>query len=185
MRDTQRSKLYRAEDEALKFISKTIGDGSVEALTKRANEIAHSQTVADIIGTTVLRHVTISDGRGRRGGCANGWHLSMPRHTRNEYYLLHELAHVFTDAQFYHRRWVLKEYVEPRASHGWQFARIYLRLISRFMGVAAHDLLKASFKKHHVRFRPKRTRIMTEEQKSALRARLVQGMANKERRESA
>lgn len=56
------------------------------------------------------------------------------------------------------------------AAHGWQYAAIYLDLVHFCMGKEAADALKAAFKDHKVRFRPKRQRTVTPQQIERLAA---------------
>ena len=67
-----------------------------------------------------------------------------------------------------------------RAQHHWPFVYVYLKLVSRFMGAATAKELKASFKKHGVRAKPKRTRNLTPEQREAAVARLAEARAKKQ-----
>lgn len=55
------------------------------------------------------------------------------------------------------------------AWHGWQFCFIWYTLVRYRMGKEAGDELKALFKKHKVRYRPKRKRKPTEKQLAVLR----------------
>lgn len=60
-----------------------------------------------------------------------------------------------------------------RATHGWEFCAIFLKLVLYMLGREAHDTVKASFKTHKVRFtKPRKKRELTEEEKDVLRARL-------------
>ena len=55
------------------------------------------------------------------------------------------------------------------AWHGWQFCFIWYTLVRYRMGKEAGDQLKALFKEHKVRYRPKRKREVTSAQLAALR----------------
>lgn len=93
-------------------------------------------------------------------------HLGRERPTR--WILLHEVAHLVN------LNWFPNWDGEPdRRAHGAQFAHVYLLLIGRFCSVADRENLKASFREHNVRFRPKKTRRMTDEQRAAAAARLA------------
>ena len=119
--------------------------------------------------------VTVSDGRRRRRACAYGTReIGMPRATRTQWVVLHELAHVVCARVESGMR-----YDERTPGHGWRFAEIYLYLVKTHLGQDRHDALKAAFKKHHVRFRRPVRRIMTPEQRAACRARLALARAAK------
>lgn len=57
------------------------------------------------------------------------------------------------------------------AWHGREFCAIYLDVVRAMMGAAAYELLKGSFRKHKVRFTPKR--VLSPEQRAAARERLA------------
>ncbi|AXQ69237.1 hypothetical protein HOU02_gp488 [Caulobacter phage CcrBL9] len=77
----------------------------------------------------------------------------MPRWARCEHIVLHEVAHSLT----------IRRHGYHVASHGWQYAAIYLDLVRFGMGVEAHRMLKESFKAHKVRWTPKKTRTASPE----------------------
>jgi putative metallohydrolase (TIGR04338 family) len=109
--------------------------------------------------------VRVKDGRGRRNACAHGSRsISIPLWARNDWIVLHELAHTIV-----HRHFKRSE----AASHGWQFASVFLDLVMSMMGKEAHDALRASFKAHKVRYTEPRKRVVTPEQRDVLRARLA------------
>lgn len=125
-RDSQRSKVYRAE---LEFEAALDGRNpiypDIHAIRAR---------VEQIVGThwwqSRFPHVScvlVKDGRGRRfpGGRAplEGspvGSISLPRNTRNKMTVLHELAHVVAPAQ--------------EAWHGKNFVRCYLALTDTWIG---------------------------------------------------
>lgn len=60
------------------------------------------------------------------------------------------------------------------AGHGWRFTEVQLVLVRRFMGVDAHDALKAAFVVGRVRFRaPRKPRTLTPEQRAVAIANLT------------
>lgn len=76
--------------------------------------------------------------------------------------VLHELAHII------HNRlgssWgrgERKAELSGGASHGWQFAAIFLDLVHFIIGKEAADQLKAAYKAARVRFRAKRKSTRT------------------------
>jgi len=134
-RDSQRSKLYHAEASAPKgqhFAS--VGDiqNHVDRITTSLWWRNRSATVK----------VYVKDGRGRRK--AGAWtnralgFLTMPRWSRYELCILHELAHVMTPRKY--------------ADHGREFVRSFLALVDRWMGKQAAADLRESFRQHRVKW---------------------------------
>ena len=144
-RDQQRSKVYAAEkvlqDQTKRFV--TVAD--MEAFVAK---VADYKVLQKRYGQNFLHNVVVKDGRGRNR--AGGWYggITMPTRSRNEWVVLHELAHTINIRL--HSDWV--------AGHGWQYANIYLQLVKTVLGTEKHDILKASFKKHKVRTSPKASR---------------------------
>lgn len=164
-RDTQRSRLYRAERQAF--------DTQPEASTRletTADIERYLRYVVSLKRVTdswpdLTRHVAVHDGRGRRraGGCAS--YITMPKWSRVKWIVLHELSHVIHQRQVSTRQF---------AFHGWQYAEIYLRLVMLVLGREAHDALKASFKANRVRFTKPKTRTpLSPERKAQLAAQLA------------
>lgn len=162
-RDSQRQKLYLAE-LVLKDFSKPVSSiADVERLVARvwgSKRVQESWPAA--FKPDWLRSPYVKDGRGCRVARGGSSSITIPLWARTEYIVLHELAHTLTRRQF-------GVYV---AGHGWQFCAVYLRLVLLFMGRAAHDALKASFKERRVRFRPKRQVVISTERRLELAARL-------------
>lgn len=164
MRDSQRQKLYNAEHS-----TPTWKAGHAEPFTdlkdveRYVKRVIRSKFWDQQVNGRC--HVPrIGDGRGRRSAYGNSGEVVFPRWARFPMVILHELAHTAICRTHHHSR---------VAAHGHEFAAMFLKLVSRFMGTQVHDELKASFKAHGVRFRPKRKRVMTEEQRQVLRARLA------------
>jgi putative metallohydrolase (TIGR04338 family) len=147
-RDSQKSKLYKAEDEA----RGTPGSGehrfeSIEQAQAWVNEIICSRWFRtrewgkDVNVVAVYR-------QGRRGASTagsywssgGGWtgniHL-MENHV-TKFIVLHELSHVLT---------------ESRPAHGRRFVKLYMALVKRFIGRPGWLLLRAAFVKHHVHWK--------------------------------
>lgn len=143
-RDSQRSKVYKAEWDALHPISAMYP------------EVADVQAFVDRIQRSrwfkkrwprMLR-IIVLDGRGRRRGGGKYRGLGMgtiklPRWTRSSYYILHELAHVLTTRMYGLRA----------ADHGPEFCSIYMALIKRWMGPDAAALLRSAYKSSRVKWR--------------------------------
>lgn len=160
-RDSQRMKLYRAEDNAER-----------EAPYARLDDLHDMRAwLATIIRSQwwlnrwpYVVDLDVRDGRGRKGACGSCWHngnrlqhnnpailgeLCMPRHYRSQGIILHELAHVATDAHFGGLHW--KSQV---AAHGPEFARTYLELIAQYCGTFYADILRDQFHLLRVKVAP-------------------------------
>ena len=138
IRDTQRSKLYRAERvvNGEKF-------ADMEEMRKYVNKITRSDWWKKHHENPAWG-VAVTDGRRRRNACAVGsWEIRMPRWSRCERIVLHELAHTVVTSRFGD---------DMAAWHGCEFAKILLSIVKRFMGKEAHDTMKASFKEHRVHY---------------------------------
>lgn len=101
--------------------------------------------------------VEVLDGRGRRSGAAKSvrfdkllgdfgpaymGRLKLPRLCRDKLSIMHELAHVVTDAQYF----------DTVAGHGPEFAGTSLLLVATWCGTAYGDLLRAQYRRHRVDF---------------------------------
>jgi putative metallohydrolase (TIGR04338 family) len=163
-RDSQRSKVYRAEQ--LAFDGSPLDVPEIKDIEDYITHICSLGRVRDSFPELINRRVIVGDGRSRNRPAADSSGIYMPRHSRRKWIVLHELSHTIV------RR---KHGVVKAAGHGWQFAETYLLLVRHVMGVEAHDRLKAKFKEHRVRFRePKKRRELTEEQRQALSGRLFE-----------
>lgn len=158
-RDSQRGKLYKAECAALTPFQETYPEMEDVNLYV-ARTVERAPIKARYGAAFAKRRLQVKDGRGRwrAGGCAQ--YITIPRHNRLNWVILHELAHTLT--QRIHGHYV--------AAHGWQFAAIYIDLVHFMMGKAAADALKAAFREHHVRWKPKAKRVATPEQLERLAA---------------
>jgi putative metallohydrolase (TIGR04338 family) len=167
-RDTQRSRLYKAETALINIAKPLYEVRDVEKYVKRV--LARQSILRRYPRTNP--NVRVKDGRGTRRALAYGSHtISLPLWARNEAVVLHELAHTIAVRHYYR---------EKIAGHGWQFAAILLDLVRAMMGKEAHDLLRASFKEHKVRYvAPRQKRELTPEQREELRARLAAIRAEK------
>lgn len=171
-RDSQRKRVYRS-DTALRLFAKPLPSvGDIEAFV--AKVFASKRVRASWPRSTWITP-DVYDGRGRRraGGCA--FFITMPRWSRNEGIVLHELAHTICQ----------REHGTMIAGHGWQFCAIYLKLVLYLLGREAHDALKAAFKANRVRFTaPRPRRALTPEQRAVLANRLEAVRAAKAGRET-
>lgn len=159
-RDSQRSKLYKAEGVLGKYSKRLETVPQIERYVKKVSEKA---TIQRRYKRFLTRNIIVRDGRGRlsAGGDYSG--IWMPVWSRTEYLVLHELSHTLTQ----------RKYGQKVAGHGWQYAAIYLDLVRFALGVEAFESLKESFKKHKVRFSEKKTRQITDEQRKVLIERMA------------
>lgn len=154
-RDMQRAKLYRAECEAFpkdgphfdldvaeQFIATVWGSPWTKRHFERARDYPPPR---------------VKDGRGTRTARGGLFRINLPRWARTRPIILHEVAHALTRV------------TREQPAHGQAFAATFLALAQHFLGTAAAAQLKASFRKHHVRYRPKRR--LSEAALAALRAR--------------
>jgi putative metallohydrolase (TIGR04338 family) len=179
-RDSQKQRLYAAEQYVRIFHDIPIGDGSMPAVErvklveKFIKQVCKRKYIIRKYGKGAYGctppSVRLSYGNAYRFARAYGTHtIEMPRSGSWAYtqlVALHELAHIFESRQ---RR--------ERAAHGWEFAAIFLDLVRNVMGRTAHDALKAAFKEHKVRYKPKGKRTLTPEQREAARARMEKARA--------
>jgi len=183
IRDSQVSKLYRAEREAWQVYSlplPTIADIR-KYLEQQSARKPLQLRYGDAVNV-IEWELEIADGRGRRHAAAYGsYRISIPLWARNNWVVLHEWAHIIhsrlaIDGEISSTTFDLWRHGSRRqelrggAAHGWQFAAIYLDLVHFCIGKDAASALKAAFKTHKVRYRPKRTRVATQEQQERLAA---------------
>jgi hypothetical protein len=161
-RDSQRGKAYKAERvlDDPKFSGPLPTVQNIEAYVML---IGLKAPLRKRYGSALdLKHypITVGDGRGTRRALAHGSHkITIPLWARSEWIVLHEVAHIVHTRLY--SGWGngsrAVELGDPNAAwHGWQWAAVYLDIVRFVKGKEAYDALKASFKKHKVRFRPKR-----------------------------
>lgn len=159
-RDSQRSRLYKADDALNPFAKLLPTVADVEAYADRlfkSKRLAKKYPRAASLGRP-----RVSDGRGSRIAKGSVLRISIPLWARNEAIVLHELAHTISR----------REFGTQAAGHGWQYASVFLDITKWMMGKEAHDALKAAFKKHKVKYRKPVKRTLTDEQRAILAARL-------------
>jgi hypothetical protein len=178
-RDSQRSKLYAAENAAFRKFSDR-HSLTIEECTDVVRRIERSQLWADFeaeanerghnLKPWAQRPINVLAGRG--GGWANHAEISLGGWARCEWVILHEMAHTA----------VTRIYgLNTVPWHGWEFASIYLRMVSRFMGSEAAAKLKAEFKAKRVKHTaPRAKRELTPEQRAILANRLAEARAAKQ-----
>lgn len=167
-RDSQRSKVYRAERELPWSIfvdsrendrtEDRIGSGSLEEVTAFIQDVWDWAFERGI--TNVAAYPLIKDGRGTRSARGGLGYLNLPRWARGYTVTLHEITHA-----------LVMSYDSRAPWHGREFCRVYLRLMKRWhpKRAAASKALRERFKANRVKYTRKRE--LTEEQKRALRER--------------
>lgn len=169
-RDSQRSKVYRAQREAFGNGSEGLGVEEAQALLDKWASSAYLRKRYP----KANRPVEVRDGRGYRRAVyapsycpsINGWRgasrdvIQLPKWARSRWILAHEFAHHLVG-------------LRDGAWHDWAFCEAYLYVVRVFLGRHDEEKLKAAFKTHKVRFRPVRKRQMTDEQRQAARERML------------
>lgn len=168
MRDSQRKKLYTAERSVFGGNASTARVGvplpTVEDVEKYVDKVMSRKVVKRYFRTDPVK---VADGRGTRWAFARGSSkINIPRWARTEWVVLHELAHILDTRD-------QRKVGDRRAAHGWQFAGTYLFLVRTMLGKDAAADLKASFRKHRVKFtKPRAKRKFNDEQLRVLRERM-------------
>lgn len=159
-RDGQRKKLYAAENEA--FASYP------QQLRGRAQLIALAQVYAEQLGR---KAPGVYLKRGRRSHYdpnTRAVYLAVTHGATRDWVLTHELCHFWDDCTGANKPW-----------HGREFAALHLDVVTRVLGRAWGEKLRAAYVKHGVKFRAARKRELTDEQRAILRERLAKARAAK------
>jgi putative metallohydrolase (TIGR04338 family) len=162
VRDSQRQKLYDAEDaifdphwERLRFATLEDAQALVDAVCASAM-VRERYPRAEKVPTVKRAH-----GR-RRGACysplATAIELDQATQTKNV--TLHELAHHFVRPSS--RKGV--------AAHGREFAECFLWLVRVYIGRSWAQELEASFKAYRVAYKPKRAYSISDAERERRRA---------------
>lgn len=133
-RDNQRQRVYDAEwASGLRPLQQTIANADLQAWV---DDVLDRRAIRSRWG---VRKVTVELTHGRGGAYATGYGvIRASRPARNDYVMLHEIAHTLTTGKGY-------------APHGPEFAGVLLFLVKTVMGREAHAALLASMRKHKVR----------------------------------
>lgn len=173
-RDSQRSKVYAAEQSVLGWAKPkdaTYDTGrrnlTVEECQEYVDRITHTKWFEKKYGKGYA--ITVKGGRssaaswgGRRG------HITVGVPSRMEWVLLHEVAHNVTTTQYGHLV----------AGHAWQFCKNYLDLVHHYLGADAAKALKVAFRERRVRFTmPRERKPLSEAQAAAQAERLAAARA--------
>jgi putative metallohydrolase (TIGR04338 family) len=125
----QARRLYSAENvSGVKQSNATLTLTQCQVFT---NKILARKYVKDKYGS--IPKITVLDGRGRRSACATGFGsfrvIKLPKWARNEYVILHEVAHHLTNLN----------------GHRAEFASCLLDLVRHFLGKDSADALQGAF----------------------------------------
>lgn len=130
-RDTQRQRVYDAENASgLNPWKQTIANSDLQAWV---DGVLDRRAIRSRWGVVRVR-VELTHGRGAHA--VGSGLIRASRAGRNEYVLLHEIAHTLTYGH---------------AGHGPEFAGVLLFLVKTVMGRDAHAALLASMRQHRVR----------------------------------
>ena len=165
-RDSQRSRLYNADDALIPWSEPLPEMEDLERYTKWVFGLKRLRNA--LPGCLSWKTPDLRDGRRRNTAAATAWTVWMPRHSRKSYILLHELAHVLTR----------RTYGYEVAGHGWEYCSVFLKLVLYAMGREAYNALKASFKRYRVKFKaPRKRKPLSPEQRAAAAERLAKARA--------
>ncbi len=160
--DTQRSKVYRAEDVLNGKGRKFTSIEEMQAYVDHACGLVFVKTN----WTRAHRGIKVVQGRAGTRAYATGFNtISMPTWAWTEDTLLHEMAHHFAGLS---------------AHHDYRFAGTVLKLVKHFMGKEHHDALRASYKKHGVRYTQPVKLNLSDEQRDEFRVSITKAAAARE-----
>ena len=177
-RDSQRSKVYAAESATHEWRTSQTAM-SIEECDAFAHKVLRDSIVQRHfpLAKSMSTSLIVVKSR-RRGGCYKpssfNWNtgyttrptISLGVAARSEWVIIHEIAHAITSLDY--------------AWHGPEWVQCYLFLVKRFLGVEAHDKLKANLIEHGVRIKPKAKRApLSPERKAELAQRLAAARAVK------
>ena len=148
VRDSQRAKLYKAETFLMVFGKGQERLSTVQSIEEYVAHVLSSVWLIKRYPCLANAKIEVRDGRGRIRACGAYSYIKMPKWSRCKAVVLHELAHSFIKRIYHHEV----------AAHGWEFCDLLLEMVQHFLGSDAGSELKASYKKHRVRWHSKKTR---------------------------
>lgn len=131
MRDNQKARLY-ASEAVLNPL------GSLMTIEECKRQVDRITDLRGIRGRWGLRNLRVVATNGR-GGRTDGYTIRLGTQARTMAYLCHEVAHCLMPWSGYE-------------AHGPEFAGVLLHVVRQVMGKDAADTLRASFRKHRVRY---------------------------------
>jgi len=161
MRDSQRSKVYGAEDALVRAYK----DERLETTDEIYNWVAKLSSrkwFKKRFPMFNIERFVVKSGRGRRTAYGGHTHIAMPKWSRNKMIILHELAHCLNvtghDSRYH-------------VAHGRRYCRIYLSLVKHAMGTDRARELRQRFKQYKVKY--SLGRRLTSAQREAARQRCL------------
>lgn len=166
-RDSQRSKLYNAEDKVRRMHDMCASENKMtleEIKEWLENDVLNSRwwhsRIEPYTPETFNGKVKLGRGRKRAISKYNTYkgttRLNLPEWSRNKIVVMHELAHS-----------CLPRHVQ---SHGWLFAHLFLDLLKRFVGKEIWRDMRDAFDEYGVKWR--RPRRISEERREILAERM-------------
>lgn len=156
-RDSQRRKVYNSEQAHSLWTWDAHQYESIQEVQEWVTKICNTRWFKNrfpnyaVIADSMFHKegIKVLDGRGRRRPCGStrGF-IKLPKWSRSDLVILHEISHVVTRRKNRH--------LPLTAFHGREFCANYLALVRRFLGKDAGDELKASFKKHKAKYTRKK-----------------------------
>jgi hypothetical protein len=168
--DAQRERVYRAE-RLVAFPDLGLQSGDREGTKRLFARVARSSCFRRLVERWTkpghLSPPTLRFGHGSRRSseAAGSLVVLAPCHVGVAWVVLHELAHAASPRQ---------------VSHHWPFCAAYLELVRRFMGAETARELRSKMRETKARWKPRRRRAMTDEQRAAFRSRMAALRAAKE-----
>jgi hypothetical protein len=165
-RDSQRRKLYRAENAAIAKMARPSFRDAIE-YQQSLNGIMRSEWMRNNF-PAAGNHVALETNRGMRSANANERRIKtgLTPYLLHPMIMCHELAHVIVRRVYGRRMWVDEEtgtlHSSPTglrnyslhfiAGHGPEYADVYLRLVREFVGYEPWKLLRAEFDAAGIRY---------------------------------
>lgn len=179
MRDSQKQKLYKAEQNFLRHCAADEYLGDIDQCQLFVNQVMRRAYVkkhyARGLGWPIRVKGVPNKRRWAHAYCGASL-IELGTGTSAEWsrtraVVLHEMAHILA----------YRKYMDHTGSHNWQFALVFHDLVRNVMGVEAAKLLKRGYKCYGVRVSAPRKRVMTVEQKDAAAARLEVARTKREK----
>jgi putative metallohydrolase (TIGR04338 family) len=143
VRDTQRGKVYKAEEH----LPEALKGPKFETLADCQAYYDHITQSRWWKARAIETPIFLRDGRGTRTASAYsnwaGGYINLPRWSRYQIVMLHELAHILNNRS--------RQHGADRRPHGAGFVRAFLDLVGRWIGPNMARVLRESMLEHGVR----------------------------------
>lgn len=172
LRDNQKSKVYASEAAAFDRYKTSPEFKTTDECDAFLRKVMSGKVFQRTYPYTKDWNILIRAGQGTRKASASQitldgetWRvITLPKWARRKEVILHELAHHINDVESKDK---------PYASHGWEFAVIFLDLVQKGMGKAAKQRLKDEFKARKVYTWERKRSAHTEEHRKMLAERMI------------